>query len=862
MSQDTSGELEFEQTLADVNLAGARLGYLLSAVLMPAGIVLDLVTAPEKALEFLTIRMLASALALALLGCTYLRLAARHPVLLGAGPPLVCAGGIEAMILHLDSAVTPYYAGLNACILAVAVLYTWRWQQTLAVSGAILGIWLTPAVPLLVRGEIQFPPFFNNLYFMSITAAIAVSSAVIRFRGARREHDARWSLAKTSAELASTLEKLQEVDRLKNEFFANVSHELRTPLTLILTPVEDLLGRPLASGVRDALQVVRRNANRLLRLIDDLLDLAKLDVGGLRLHVAELDLVELGNRLVDGVRPAALARRMKLELEAPFASLDVYGDPHRLEIVLTNLVGNALKFTPDGGSITVRIEQDAESARVRVIDTGPGIPEAELARIFDRFYQVEGSERRQHGGAGIGLALARKLAELHGGNIGVDSRVGAGSTFTLTLPRGREHLKDHVLERRRVRTDRHPNRRSDDRTRSEPPAEAPFDPVTGGFNPNLVRMDRGRKPRVLVAEDEADLREYIHGTLEPHFDVVTASDGAEALATIRAAGVDLVLTDLMMPGTSGTDLCRAIKQDARLGSTPVIVLTALSSTDNVLDAYSAGADDFVTKPFHSRVLLARISAQLRLRAVGLQLADQARLATAGMLAGGVAHEIKNPLNAILNAARLLPTLSGKPELESKLFGVIVEGSQRIETIINSLEEHVRPADGNELEPCDVVAGLESSLKLLEHRMNGIQVHSRCARGRRVLGSARELNQVFLNLLDNAVRARPQNIWVSVTEQERGVRVCIGDDGGGIAPDVAPLIFEPFFTTRAVGEGTGLGLYLSRRIARAAGGDLSYAAREGGGAEFVVEFPAVDGLGAPRAPGSRLEDGLGAYRPRA
>jgi signal transduction histidine kinase len=838
MSQDTSADLEFEETLADVNLAGARLGYLLSAVLMPGGIILDLVTVPDKVVEFLTIRMLASAVALALLGCTYLPAAARHPVLLGAGPPLVCATAIEAMIVRLEGAVSPYYAGLNACILAVAVLYTWRWRQALTVSGAILAIWLGPALPRLARGEIELAPFFNNLYFMCLTAAIAVSSAVIRYKSARREHDARWSLAKTSGELASTLEKLQELDRLKNEFFANVSHELRTPLTLILTPVEDLLSRPLASGARDALLVVRRNANRLLRLIDDLLDLARLDVGGLRLHVAELDLIDLCNKLVDGARPAALARRMKLSLETSAPALEVFGDPHRLEIVLTNLLGNALKFTPDGGTITLRVEHDADTARVRITDTGPGIAAAELTRIFDRFYQVEGSERRQHGGAGIGLALARKLAELHSGNITVDSMVGVGSTFSLILPRGREHLKDHVLERRRVRVDQHPHRRADDRPRSEPPLAEPPEPAGHGFNANLVRMDRGRKPRVLVAEDEADLRDYIQGTLKPHFDVITASDGAEALEAINTAGVDLVLTDLMMPGTSGADLCRSIKQDSRLASTPVIVLTALSSTDNVLDAYSAGADDFVTKPFHSRVLLARISAQLRLRAVGLQLADQARLATAGMLAGGVAHEVKNPLNAILNAARMLPTMQGRPELEKKLFGVIVEGSQRIEAIINSLEEHVRPADGNELSPCDVRAGLESSLKLLEHRMSGIGVHRECTSSRRVLGSVRELNQVFLNLLDNAVRARPNNIWVSLSEDGPGVRVIIADDGAGIAPDVAPLIFEPFFTTRPVGEGTGLGLYLSRRIVDSCGGRLQFMPRQGGGAQFVLEFPAV------------------------
>jgi signal transduction histidine kinase len=352
-------------------------------------------------------------------------------------------------------------------------------------------------------------------------------------------------------------------------------------------------------------------------------------------------------------------------------------------------------------------------------------------------------------------------------------------------------------------------------------------------------MDRGRRPLVLVAEDEPDLREYIEASLRPFFDVETAGDGAQALALVKSRAPDLVLTDVMMPGTSGTDLCRAIKQDPRLKSTPVIVLTALSATDNVLDAYSAGADDFVTKPFHSRVLLARINAQLRLRAVGLQLADQARLATAGTLAGGVAHEVRNPLNAVLNAARSLPGVKSRPELEQKLLSIIVEGSLRIDRIVGALEEHVRPAEENAILQCDVQSGLRSSVELLEHKMSGVAVHMVCESKRSVVASPRELNQVFLNLLDNAVRAGAKNIWITTADEHGGVRVSVSDDGPGIPKDIAALIFEPFFTTRPVGEGTGLGLYLSRRIVQERGGNLSYSPREGGGAVFGIELPAIE-----------------------
>jgi signal transduction histidine kinase len=235
------------------------------------------------------------------------------------------------------------------------------------------------------------------------------------------------------------------------------------------------------------------------------------------------------------------------------------------------------------------------------------------------------------------------------------------------------------------------------------------------------------------------------------------------------------------------------------------------------------------------VLVARIEAQLRLRALSIQLADQSRLSTAGTLAAGLAHEVKNPINAVLNAARLLPSVATKPETAEKLLRVILEGIQRIEETVSLLEEHVRPAEGGALVTCDLRAGLDSSLRLLEHKMNGIALHTSYGSTRQVVASARALNQVFLNLLDNAVRATPTNIWVSAADTDRGVKVTIADDGQGIPPETALLIFEPFFTTRELGEGTGLGLYLCRRIVQDSGGELRYQPRAGGGAEFTIEL---------------------------
>lgn len=825
-----------EEELARRNLAGARLGYVLSAVLMPAGFTLDWALHPSQVRELLLIRVVASVVALGLLGLTWLPAAERHPVLLGAGPPFVCGAAIEAMIVRLGGVESSYYAGLCLCILAVAVLYDWRLEHALLVSAGLVALWVVPDLPRLWRGEVDLRVAFGNFYFLALTAVISVSSTVIRYRAAVRELDARRRAEQSSVELEETLGRLREVDRLKNEFFANVSHELRTPLTLIFSPVEELLAKIEAPDQRAALGIIQRNAQRLLRLIEDLLDLARLDAGGLRLRIAELDLDEILRRIVGAARPTAEAKGIELELDSSGPVADLWGDPHRIEIVVTNLVGNALKFTPRGGHVRVSLVATESGASVRVRDDGEGIAAEDQARIFDRFYQVEGSVRRRHGGAGIGLSLARELAELHGGRLSVESTLGRGATFHLELPRGREHLGVEVVERRSVTRAEHPGRRATDRPATDAEAAAP-PAVSRAETP--IRLERGRRPRVLVVEDESDLREFLVRTLDQEFEVLSAPDGATALPLVHSARPDLVLTDVMMPGVSGTDLCRQIKQSPTIAATPVILLTARSSTDATLEGYASGADDFVTKPFHPRVLEARIRAHLRLRAMGLALANRARLSTAGVLGAGVAHEVKNPVNAIVNAARALEKADTSRVPREKLLGVIIEGAQRICDVISVLEEHVRPAEPIAQNVCDVSAGLDSSLQLLSHTLGSVQIHRQLAARRPVIASARQLNQVFLNLLHNAVRMRPDNIWLCTRDTAAGVEVSVADDGPGVPPDLVDLLFEPFFPSTDPDSGAGLGLYLCQRLLEEVGGQIRYRPRAGGGAEFIVSVPALE-----------------------
>jgi signal transduction histidine kinase len=629
---------------------------------------------------------------------------------------------------------------------------------------------------------------------------------------------------------------------MKSEFFANISHELRTPLTLILSPVDELLGKLRPGPESDALKVVRRNAMRLLRMIDDLLDLARLEAGGLRLRIMQADVAKLAERAAGNAAPTAKAKGIEMLFSSEGVPPEMFGDAHRIEIVLTNLIGNAMKFTPRGGRIEVNVFHNPAGTSVEVTDTGPGISREEQQRIFDRFHQTETSERRRQGGVGIGLALARELAQLHGGSLTVESEVGRGSTFTLFLKSGKDHFHTEIVERRQLQTELHPSRRSDDRftgVHTHDMEEATAELRQSQHPPERILLDRGRLPRLLVAEDEDDLRGFIVGVLKESYVVDAARDGAEALELLRQNRPDLVLTDVMMPEVSGLDLTRAIKEDPSLRHIPVILLTARGESEGALEGYEAGADDFVSKPFHTKVLQARIRAHLKMRGLSLQLADQARLASAGTLAAGLAHEVKNPLNAAVNAVRVLEEGGSSRVSNEKLMNVVIDALARIDGIVSALDAHARPADGDDLTPCNVRVAIKSTLNLLEHKLKDrVTVHQDYETTEDIFAPARAFNQVLLNLVDNSIRSGAENIWIELRQTNEQVSVAVADDGPGVPADVVHRIFDPFFTTRVEGDGTGLGLHLSRRIARECGGELRYEPRPGGGARFVMEIPVM------------------------
>ena len=774
---------------------------------------------------------------------------------------LVWCGFIAPMLPLTGDSLSRYVMGLSVTMIGAGVVPVWhpRWPLTLLVLAAAVNAGFFFAG---WTGDLANRDIVANSFVVMTAIGLSVLSAFFKYdlarrdfksrvqlaTVARRETEARKVLAETSDDLQTALEKLKELDRLKSRFFANISHELRTPLTLILAPLSELGATVSGTEAQQQVRVIRRNAERLLGLINDLLDLSRLDAGGLRLNLAEMDVRSVAASVHENSTPAAISAGIELKITSDVPSQLIWGDAHRLEIVLTNLVSNALKFTPSGGRVEIRVGDRDDGVEIVVEDTGIGIPEEDLPRVFERFFQVSPTDRRREGGVGIGLALAKELVELHGGAIDVRSRGrGEGTTFEILLPFGRGHIRPEVIERRRQFEESTPRRRAEDAPDADS-AAAPVesiedvvaDPVMEGIDGEVeaIPFVAGRRPRVLLAEDNAEVRDFIRGLLEPLFEVAVAEDGAEAWEMIRENAPDLIVSDVMRPRMSGTELCRKVKDSTSLRSTPIILLTAKVGSEATLEAYAHGADDFVAKPFHPRVLLARIRAQLNLRAMALHLALQEKLAVVGTMSAGILHEVRNPVNAILNASRALTSTTLDEETRRQLLQVILDGAIRIEEITSALDTHARPAESGATAVCDLREGLEATLRLIRHRLEKVSVHRDFATDRLARAPAGPMNQVFLNLIDNAVRMGAENLWVSVHLEDSELVVRVGDDGPGIAKKDAERIFDPFFTERPEDDGTGLGLFLSRRMVEEAGGSLRVEDRSGGGALFIMAVPAL------------------------
>ncbi|WP_438041736.1 ATP-binding protein [Sorangium sp. So ce128] len=406
-------------------------------------------------------------------------------------------------------------------------------------------------------------------------------------------------------------EELAAIDSAKTLFFSNVSHEFRTPLTLMLGPLEDALASPERALCGEHLLLVYRNALRLLKLVNALLDFSRLEMGRAQASYEPTDLACLTADLASAFRAASERAGLAFKVDCPELPEPIFVDRDMWEKIVLNLLSNALKFTFEG-EIVMSLRVCGDHVEFVVRDTGTGVPEHELQHLFERFHRVQGARARTHEGSGIGLALVHELVRLHGGSIRAESRVGEGTAFTVAIPRGSAHLP---AERIRVE-----KTLSSTATGAAPYVEEALrwqlvaeSPASGDrVEPDHVAAPLGPSARVLLADDNADMRMYVRRILDARWTVEAVSDGAAALEIARRSPPDLLVADVMMPGLDGFGLLRALRADPATRGVPVIMLSARAGEESRVEGLAAGADDYLVKPFSARELIARVATHLQL----------------------------------------------------------------------------------------------------------------------------------------------------------------------------------------------------------------------------------------------------------
>ncbi len=496
-------------------------------------------------------------------------------------------------------------------------------------------------------------------------------------------------------------EALAELDRAKTAFFSNVSHEFRTPLTLLLGPLQELLGGTGAEvppAAREQIALAHRNGQRLLKLVNTLLDFARIEAGRMQAVFEPVDLAALTADLASVFRSAIERAGLRLVVDCQPLPEPVYVDPEQWEKIVLNLLSNALKFTFEG-EIAVQLTWHGDHATLSVRDTGVGIPADELPRLFERFHRVRNTRGRSVEGSGIGLALVQELVRLHGGTIAVESQIGEGTTFTVSLPAGTAHLPPGRIAAERTQATalgaapyvEEALRWLPDEPRPES-LPVPLEAVPAGWPGAPARGTGGPPARILLADDNADMRDYLVRLLGRQWSVQAVADGEAALAAARAQPPDIVLADVMMPGLDGFALLKALRADPRLQQTPVILLSARAGEEARVEGLEAGADDYLVKPFSARELVARVGAHLELMRVRAEAArrEQALREEAERAHEGAERERQRLYNLLMEAPAAICLMQG-PEhrfaLANPRYRALVGGRELIgRTVREALPE--------------------------------------------------------------------------------------------------------------------------------------------------------------------------------
>lgn len=651
----------------------------------------------------------------------------------------------------------------------------------------------------------------------------------------RSNEEMRMEVLNRSRDLASANERLREADRAKSLFFNNISHEFRTPLTLLLGPIEALLSDPqlaLPPKPREALRLAYRNALRLYKLVNSLLDFSRIESGRVRASFSPIDLSTLTIELASMFQSAFDKADLRLDIQCPPLSEVGYVDLEMWEKIVLNLVSNAFKFTFKGGVKISLIEKGAHFV-LSVSDTGTGIPENELPHLFERFHRVSGAKSRSYEGTGIGLSLVRELVHIHKGEISVQSTLNQGTTFSITLPKGKSHLPAEMVSQKSLPFDKKGASFYLEEASQWISPEAPEKTET---------TSAASSARILVVDDNVGLRAYIHSILHSHYVIEAAIDGMQAIEKVKNQKPDLILSDVMMPNMDGFELLRIMRSDPETATIPFILLSARAGEESAVEGLEAGADDYLVKPFSAKELLARVRTHLQMASLRNKWSRELEQSNKELEAFNyaISHDLKAPLRAITGFGEILiiehAHQLGEEGLKSlrRLQAAAKRMTQMIESLLGLSSTSKKPIHRDLVDLSKISREILSDLKRTNPQRS---VESSVTDLMIAKGDPHLLQIVLQNLLGNAWKftGGRAKALIEVGRMEKNSKTVfyVRDNGAGFDMGSSKKLFNPFSRLHSDSEfeGTGVGLATVSRIILRHGGEIWAEAAPNAGATF-------------------------------
>jgi len=734
------------------------------------------------------------------------------------------------------------------CVLGSTQL-SWSKPMLSGFYGALTAIWIWAHF----FSDHDLRPVLAHGGFLGAVMALGWASIRSQLRQNAATQAAVLSVASTAEAERASAGELKEMDRLKTGFYTSIVEGLRGPLTLMLSPLDSMLSGDVGSfraNQIEYLETVRRNALKVLRLSDDLVDLSHLESGLLRLQSEDTNLVGLLQGIADHAQVAADSKGIEVSVAADEPNIQIAVDVEKLERALTHLVSTAIQYTSQGGKVSIHTSPRDEGANIVIKDNGAGLPPDWLQAIGPADAARKWLPPRSP--EGVGLVLAREIIIQHSGQFDVASRLETGTTFTLSLPRGTESGPVN-----------------------QPHADARTERIRSGESYRFGALEDAAAPpeiehapseskatKVLVVDDNPEILQFTKSLLSQEHAVFVANNGEAGLELAQREQPDVIITDTRMPKLDGAGLIRALREDPRLAAVPTIILTARNQVADREAARESGADMVMDKPFNPRELRSAISELFakQHRQASTFMNEQAR--SFEIISAGLAHEMHNPLAYIKNAyfvigenARKVVDAAKDPELSTeerdkrfdkarekidKMLPVADRGIKKVEQLVALMRRYAREGYSSDAVELPIDQCISDVLAMIAPKDNKeVTIEPDLAAPEAIIkGVHEELQQAITNLTQNAVDAvgKGGHVWVRTRAEARGVRIEVVDDGPGIPREVLARIFTPFFTTKEVGKGMGLGLTITRQVIKQHGGTLDVDSAPGSGTTFTIRLP--------------------------